>query len=152
MIKERLRSRSRTSSRNHLLIQTIPFLFFNFILFLVAARLAQCFISLSLVSEEIALQMRLIHFLHAASGERSRGGLPEWWPQYFHVLICPPRVWRWKSLFSSSAQGQQRRQSGGKWCISLCVSSGENWTSCIRPLCESVCRRRTWWRELTAVH
>lgn len=26
--------------------------------------------------------------------------------QYFHVLICPPRVWRYKSLFSSSAQGR----------------------------------------------
>lgn len=99
---------SRASPQNNLVIWTIPFFFFfNFIFDggeHVCAWSAQCFNSSSLVWEEIALQMRPIHSVHPASGQRSRGGLPEWRPQYFHVLICPPRVWRYKSLFSSSAQ------------------------------------------------
>lgn len=100
--------------------------------FLSAWRLAlvcvvgpQCFISLSLVWEEIALQMRLIHFPRTASGQRSRGGLPEWRPQYFHVLICPPRVWRYKSLSSSSAQGAGKRGSPEISAVFYSASGGK---------------------------
>lgn len=126
---------SRVSPQNNLVIPMIAFFKKN--IFdggeHVCARSAQCFISLSLVSEEIALQMRLIHFLHAASGQRSRGGLPERRPQYFHVLICPPRVRRYKSLSSSSAQGRAREAVPGK-ALYFIQSVGENRTLPLRTL------------------
>lgn len=123
---------SRVSPPNNLVIRMIAFFQQKKIYILdggehVRARSAQCFISLSLVSEEIASQMRLIHFLHAASGQRSRGGLPERRPQYFHVLICPPRVRRYKSLSSSSARGRAREAVRGK-ALYYIQSVGENRT------------------------
>lgn len=124
---------SRASPQNNLVIWTIPF-FFSFFFDggeHVCAWSAQCFNSLSLVWEEIALQMRLIHSLHPASGQRSRGGLPEWRLQYFHVLICPPRVWRYKSLFSTRAG---KRGSPRESVVFYSVSGG-NRTSCNPPLC-----------------